>query len=90
MASTVDYFLKIDGYPGESTDHKHKNEIDVVSWSWREIQGGVDASQGLTAGKVAFEPFRFTMHANKSSPGLFLACATGEHIKEALVKVALV
>lgn len=29
----VDYFLKIDGIEGESTDAKHKNEIDVVSWS---------------------------------------------------------
>ncbi|SRR5258706_8481792 len=83
--STVDYFLKIEGYPGESTDHKHKNEIDILSWSWREDQGGVDTSAGLSAGKVNFDTFNFTMHVNKSSPALFLACATGEHIKEALL-----
>jgi type VI secretion system secreted protein Hcp len=27
----VDYFLKIDGIPGESTDDKHKGEIEVLS-----------------------------------------------------------
>ena len=29
----VDYFLKIDGIPGESKDLKHPNEIQLVSWS---------------------------------------------------------
>jgi type VI secretion system secreted protein Hcp len=83
--SNVDFFLKIDGYPGDATDAKHKNEIDVLSWSWNEHQGGVDSASGLSAGKVHFEPFHFTMHVNKASPGLFLACATGEHIKNALL-----
>ena len=27
----VDYFLKIDGIPGESQDDEHKDEIEVVS-----------------------------------------------------------
>ena len=31
--AAVDYFLKLDGIPGESTDSKHKNEIDVTDWS---------------------------------------------------------
>ncbi len=30
----VDYFLKIDGIAGESTDDKHKEWIDVLSFSW--------------------------------------------------------
>jgi type VI secretion system secreted protein Hcp len=29
--------------------------------------------------------FAFTMKINKASPKLFLACATGQHIKEALL-----
>ena len=28
------WFLKIDGVQGESTDISHKDEIDVLSWSW--------------------------------------------------------
>ena len=29
----VDYFIKFDGIKGESTDDKHKDEIDIQSWS---------------------------------------------------------
>lgn len=39
--ATVDYFLKIDGIDGESTDNKHKNEIDVLSWSWGKRRVGL-------------------------------------------------
>ena len=34
--AAVDYFIKFDGIKGESTDAKHKDEIDVESWSWGE------------------------------------------------------
>ena len=30
----MDTFLKIGDIKGESTDQKHKGEIDVLSWSW--------------------------------------------------------
>jgi type VI secretion system secreted protein Hcp len=79
----VDYFLKLDGIEGESTDDKHKNEIMVESWSWGESQTGTGhAGGGAGAGKVAAQDIHFTMKANKASPKLMLACANGEHIKE--------
>jgi type VI secretion system secreted protein Hcp len=84
--AAVDYFLKIDGIPGESTDSKHKNEIDVEGWSWGQSNSGSHAyGGGGGAGKVAMQDFSFSMRHNKSSPKLFLACATGQHIKEALL-----
>jgi len=82
----VDYFLKIDGIQGESQDSKHKNEIDVSSWSWGETQSGTFATGGGGgAGKVAMKDFNFTMAFNKASPKLMLACATGDHIKTAVL-----
>ncbi len=85
MAS-VDYFLKIDSIPGESTDSKHKNEIDLESWSWGETNSGSHAyGGGGGAGKVSMNDFNFVMRTNKASPKIFLACATGQHIKEALL-----
>src|ERR1041385_97283 len=84
--AAVDYYLKIDGIPGESTDSKHKNEIDIESWSWGETNDGTSAyGGGGGAGKVSMQDFSFTMRVNKASPKLFLACATGDHIKEALL-----
>jgi type VI secretion system secreted protein Hcp len=80
----VDYFLKIDGVDGESTDAKHKGEIDIMSWSWGESNTGTSsAGGGGGAGKVNMSDFSFMMRFNKASPKLMLACATGEHVKTA-------
>ena len=82
----VDYFLKIDGIPGESLDHKHKDEIEVHSWSWGENQTGTMSSGGGGgAGKVNMQDFHFVMKVNKATPKLVLACASGEHIKKAVL-----
>ncbi len=82
--AAVDYFLKIEGIDGESRDDKHKGEIDVESFSWGLTQLGTLAfGGGGGAGKVNMQDFHFTMPINKSSPKLFLACASGQHIKQA-------
>jgi len=82
----VDYFLKIDGIDGESPDEKHKNEIEVVAWSFGEKQTGTAAYGGGTgAGKVQMRDFSFSMKVNKASPKLFLYCATGEPVKKAVL-----
>jgi type VI secretion system secreted protein Hcp len=80
----VDYFLKLDGIKGESVDSKHKEEIDLESWSWGATNAAARATgAGSGAGKVSMQDFHFVMSNNKASPALMLACATGQHIKEA-------
>jgi type VI secretion system secreted protein Hcp len=82
----VDYFLKVKGIDGESADGKHKGEIDVESWSWGETQSGTGHfGGGGGAGKVQMQDFHFVMKMNKATPKLMLACASGEHIAEALL-----
>jgi type VI secretion system secreted protein Hcp len=84
--AAVDYFLKIDGVPGESPDATHKDDIQVLSFSFGASQAGTMAfGGGGGAGKVQMQDFHFMMNVNKASPKLFLACATGEHIKSALL-----
>jgi type VI secretion system secreted protein Hcp len=84
--AAVDYFLKIDGIEGQSTDDRHKNEIDIESFSWGETQSGTFAvGGGGGAGKVSMQDFHFTMLVNKASPTLFLACAQGDHIKNVVL-----
>lgn len=86
MAANVDFFLKISGIPGESLKEGHKDEIEIESWAWGESNSGSHAQgAGGGAGKVAMQDFSFTMPMNKASPKLFLACATGKHIPEALL-----
>jgi type VI secretion system secreted protein Hcp len=78
-----DAFLKIEGIPGESGDAGHKGEIEVLSFSWGGTQAGTMAFGG-GAGKVQMQDLHLTMNVNKASPKLFLACATGEHLKSAV------
>ena len=86
MAS--DIFAKIGDIKGESLDSKHKDEIEVLSWSWGVQQSGTMAHGGGGGeGKASFNDFNFTHHVDKASPVLLKACATGEHIKEATFTV---
>ena len=77
----TDMFLKIDGIPGESTDAAHPGEIAVMSYSF-----GVSTSGG-SAGSPNFQDFHFVSQLQKSSPKLFLACASGQHIPSAILSV---
>ena len=36
----VDIFIKIGDIKGESMDKAHKDEIDVLNWSWGMAQSG--------------------------------------------------
>jgi len=84
--AAVDYFLKLDGIQGGSTDAKHKGEIDLQSFSWGETNAGSgSAGGGGGAGKVQFHDFHVVSKVDKASPVLMLSCATGKHLKEAVL-----
>jgi type VI secretion system secreted protein Hcp len=83
----ADIFLKIEGIKGESLDSKHKDEIELVAFSWGLSHVGGAPGGGGGGGKAQFQDFHFTMRVNKASPQLFLTCASGKHIKEANVSV---
>jgi type VI secretion system secreted protein Hcp len=85
MAS--DIFAKIGDIKGESLDDKHKDEIDVMSYSWGVTQTGTIVGGGGGEGKAQFSDFSFTTNTSKASPALFLACASGQHIRDATISV---
>ena len=82
----VDYFLKIDGVPAESTDKAHAGEIELESFSWGETQSGTAGSGGgAGAGKVQPQDFHFVKRLDKASPVLLIGCATGQHFKSVIL-----
>ena len=84
--AAFDYFLRLDGIPGESLDSKHKGEIDVLSWSWGESQEiAATPGGGSGAGKVEMTDLHVSANLSKASPQLLLACAAGKHIKSAVL-----
>ena len=85
MAASI--FGRIGTIKGESRDAKHKDEIEILSWSWGVSQTGTTGPRGGGAGKASFHDFTFTHHVDKASPALMRACATGEHIKDATITV---
>lgn len=75
-----DVFLKIDGIPGESNDHKHKGEIDVLSWSW--------SITNPLRGRTTVEDLRVFKPIDAATPLLFDAACGGEPLGTARLYVS--
>ena len=85
----ADYFLKLDPkVEGESTDDKHKGEIELESWSFgvsntsSMLQGG-----GGGSGKSMPLDFHATKKSDKATARLAQAVAMGDHFKSAIITV---
>jgi type VI secretion system secreted protein Hcp len=89
MALT-DIHLKLDGIKGESASARHKDEIVVESWAWGVANPTPAATGGGGggAGRATFSDLTFTHRADRASPELWKACATGRHIRDAVLSVA--
>jgi type VI secretion system secreted protein Hcp len=84
----VDMFMKLGDIKGESTDKTHKDQIDVLSWSWGLSQSGtMHMGTGGGAGKVAVQDLSFTKYSDKASPPIMGACTKGTHIDKAVLTV---
>ena len=85
----ADAFLKIEGIDGESTDSKHKDWIEVLSYGWGVTQPTSAASTAgsATSARASFGDLSITKLLDKSTPKLFLACANGEHLKKVTLEL---
>jgi type VI secretion system secreted protein Hcp len=80
-----DIFAKIGDIKGESSDAKHKDEIEVLSFSWGVTNNASAAGGGGGAGKPSFFDLSIVHRIDKASPLLLLACATGKHLPDATI-----
>lgn len=84
----MDMFLKIGSLKGESRDKVHKDEIDVLAWSWGvSNSGSAQQGSGMGAGKVSVQDLSFTKYIDKSTPDLLLASCNGKHFDKAVLTV---
>ena len=85
MAS--DIFAKLGGIKGESGDAKHKDEIEVLSFSWGvSSTGSMATGGGSGAGKATFQDLALVHRIDKASPMLMKTCTRRvEHLKEATI-----
>ena len=81
-----DIFAKIGDIKGESVDVKHKDEIEVLSFSWGVTNtGSIGGGGGGGAGRATFKDLSILHNVDKATPRLLEACATGRHLKDATI-----
>jgi len=91
VRGAFDCFMKVEGVPGESTDAKHTDWIEVLSYSHGVSQpaGGISLSSGArSAGRVDHDDFSVFKLLDKASVALNLYCCNGQHIPKVQIELA--
>lgn len=84
----ADMFLKLTNIKGEALDSKHKDEIEVLSWSFGASQtGSAHLGTGSGSGKVQIQDLTITHYVDTSSTDLLKHLTTGKHIDEGMLTV---
>ncbi len=86
---TGDVFLKVKGakhglIKGESHDDSHKDEIDVISWSWG-MQARPALGGGTPSGKATMHELKVVKRVDSASTALMQALRTNETIQSAVL-----
>jgi type VI secretion system secreted protein Hcp len=84
-SAAVDVFIKIGDIKGESADLKHKDEIDVLSWSWGTV-GGTSTAASAAPGaheRISLTSLTITKRIDASSANLIKAALSGKHMADA-------
>lgn len=81
----ADIFLFLDGIEGESLDAKHKDQIDILSYSqsFRNVTSTIGGGAGT--GKVTCGDITLLKNIDKSSPQLIQAVTKGTHIAKGVL-----
>ena len=79
-------FLKLGDIKGESTDVKHKGEIEILSFTQSFLNTtSLATGSGSGAGKVECGAITMMKSIDVSSPLLLKGVATGQHFKNAVI-----
>jgi type VI secretion system secreted protein Hcp len=77
----INLFMKVEGADGECANAKHKNWVDIDSFSWGASQEStMHVGGGGGAGKVTFQNLTVVAPVDKAYPTMLIKCASGDHI----------
>jgi type VI secretion system secreted protein Hcp len=85
-----DMYLQLDGIKGESTDDKHKDWIEVLSFDhsmMQPVSSTKSSSGGASSGRAQHGDFALTKFVDLSSPKLYEALTNGKHLSKAKLEV---
>jgi type VI secretion system secreted protein Hcp len=85
----VSLFLLLDGIPGDSTDARHADEIEVTAFSFglASAGGSPAAGTGAATGKATFDGLTVVARSSRASPLLMQACAQARRLGSAVLSV---
>jgi type VI secretion system secreted protein Hcp len=86
VVSASDMFLKMSGIKGESLDKAHKEEIEILSWSWGTSTGTGRIKRGTVAPQC-IQDLVITKFVDSSTPQLITNAVVGQPAKEAILTV---
>lgn len=85
-SALFDAFLKLDKVAGESHDSKHKDEIDILSFSWEvENKASHAYGGGGGAGKAQVGDLHIVKRLDKASTTLYKSVSLGDHISDGIL-----
>ncbi len=85
-----DAFIKFDGIPGESTDDKHKDWIEILSFNFgihQPAHATASSAGGATSERVNIQDLSVVKHVDKASPKLYEQSCSGKHIKDVTLEL---
>jgi len=85
-----DTFLQLDGVPGEATDDKHKDWIELLSYNHgmtQPVSATRSSAGGAATGRTQHGDFTITKFVDKASPKLYEAVSNGKHFSKAKIEV---
>lgn len=86
--AATDWFLKIDGIKGESTSDRHKDEIEVLAWSWGMNRGAGPTERGGRGFSPCVSDMAFSKYLDAASPLLMANVVSGMTIPKARLGVS--
>ncbi|MBQ3034178.1 MAG: type VI secretion system tube protein Hcp [Deferribacterales bacterium] len=78
----TDFFIKIDGVDGESSEKNHSKWIEVITFNHGSVQNIAVGRAAEVSGRGQFIPFSFVHLLDKASPKLQQYCMTGQKINK--------
>jgi type VI secretion system secreted protein Hcp len=90
QAASFDGYLQIDGVPGEATNDKHKDWIEIISLG-HEITQAVSSTRGsaggASSGRSQHGDIEITKYVDKASPKLSEAISNGKAFGKAKIEL---
>jgi type VI secretion system secreted protein Hcp len=86
----VDTYLQIDGIKGESTDDKHKDWIEVLTFGHEMMQpvsSTKSSAGGASSGRAQHGDFAIVKYVDMASPKLYEALSNGKHLGKVKLEV---